>query len=109
MKVLLFALAFVLLAACAAPAAPPTAPPTPTPRPIVFADPKFVFQGEDPGIPVLTHDPSPQIKNLYINPGAVIYHEGKFHMFFNSFTQWPGLVKGGLCHLDRWLPLDTCH
>ena len=51
MKVLLFALAFVLLAACAAPAAPPTAPPTPTPRPIVFADPKFVFQGEDPGIP----------------------------------------------------------
>ena len=25
----------------------------------------------------------------------MIYHEGKFHMFFNSFTQWPGLVKVG--------------
>ena len=25
-----------------------------------------------------------------IEPGAVLYHEGRFHLFFNTFTDWPG-------------------
>ncbi len=62
---------------------------------INFAQPDFVFQGDDPSLPLVTHNPSPQIENLYINPGAVLFHEGKFHMFFNSFTAWPGLVRVG--------------
>jgi predicted GH43/DUF377 family glycosyl hydrolase len=73
---------------------------TPTPRPIVFAEPSFIFQGEDPTIPIVTRNPSPEIRNLYINPGAVIFHEDKFHMFFNSFTAWPGLVKVGYMTSD---------
>lgn len=65
------------------------------PTGISFATPDFVFQGDDPSIPIVTHDPSPEIKNLYINPGAVLFHEGQFHMFFNSFTAWPGTIKVG--------------
>lgn len=72
-----------------------TTVPSPTPQPIVFANPDFVFQGEDPSLPIVTHNPSSEIRNLYINPGAVMFHEDKFHMFFNSFTSWPGLIKVG--------------
>lgn len=66
------------------------APPT-----IAFAQPAFVFQGDDPSAPVVTRNPSPEIENLYINPGAVLFHDNQFHMFFNSFTSWPGLVQVG--------------
>jgi len=86
-----------LLAACA-PATPvPTSTPvpTPTPRPILFNQPNFVFQDQDPSVPIVTHDPSPKIQNFYINPGAVLFHDGKFHMFFNSFTAWPGVIRVG--------------
>lgn len=60
-----------------------------------FAQPEFVFQGEDPGIPVVSNNPSPAIENRFINPGAVLIHDGQFHMFFNSFTEWPGIVEVG--------------
>lgn len=101
MKSLTFFLIF-FMGACT-PSAPsptsapatPTIAPTATPQPIVFGKPNFVFQGEDPSVPIVTHNPSSEIRNLYINPGAVIFHDGKFHMFFNSFTAWPGLVKVG--------------
>ena len=93
----------ILITACAAstpphPTTPPPSPtsvPTSTPRPVVFDVPNFIFQGNDPGIPIITHNPSSSIENLYINPGAVIFHDGKFHMFFNSFTSWPGVVQVG--------------
>jgi len=91
----------IFLTACAATTPLPTIVPTatpipsPTPRPVLFADPNFVFQGDDPSIPIVMHNPSSEIKNLYINPGAVLFYDGKFHMFFNSFTQWPGVIKVG--------------
>jgi len=106
-------LIFVLLGACAAPETPtqavalptsadlaeatlkPTSIPTAVPPSIQFDTPMFIFQGEDPSIPIVTHDPSPQIENKYINPGAVLFHDGQFHMFFNSFTNWPGIVQIG--------------
>ena len=78
-----------------APTSTPAATPTEVPPPSPFDTPNFIFQGEDPSIPIVTHNPSPQIENSYINPGAVLFHEGKFHMFFNSFTAWPGLVLVG--------------
>jgi len=31
--------------------------------------------------------------DLYTNPGAVIFHDGVFHMFRNNFTNWPGLIR----------------
>jgi dienelactone hydrolase len=55
----------------------------------------FSFQGDDPRLPIVTHEPSPAISNLYINPGAVTFHDGRYHMFFNSFTAWPGVVEVG--------------
>lgn len=87
----------ILATACAKSTSPssPTPVPTPTERPIIFDTPNFIFQGDDPGIPIVTHNPSPEIENFYINPGAVLFHDGRFHMFFNSFTSWPGVIKVG--------------
>ncbi len=97
MKYLLMLVPFLVTACAAARSTTPspTAAPTSTPRPLQFATPNFIFQGVDPSVPIVTHHPSPAIKNLYINPGAVLFHEGRFHMFFNSFTSWPGVVKVG--------------
>lgn len=87
------------------PETPTQSPPTPTATvepepipvsgPVVFNEANFVFQGDEPSLPILTHEPSPAFENLYINPGSVIFHEGQFHMFFNSFTNWPGTVLVG--------------
>lgn len=65
------------------------------PPSIAFALPSFTFQGDDPALPIVTHDPSPDIQNRYINPGAVLFHQDQFHMFFNSFTGWPGVLQVG--------------
>lgn len=32
----------------------------------------------------------PAVGNRYTNPGAVVLHQGRFHMFRNSFQDWPG-------------------
>lgn len=31
----------------------------------------------------------------YINPGAMVYHDGLFHMFRNGFVNWPGVISVG--------------
>ncbi|MCA9939134.1 MAG: alpha/beta fold hydrolase [Anaerolineales bacterium] len=62
---------------------------------VTFAAPDFVFQGDDPSMPILAHSPSPDMADLYINPGAILFHDGQFHMFCNSFTGWPGVIKVG--------------
>ena len=99
-----FILVLVLLVtACAVPmtiatptpASTSTPVPTATPEPILFNEPDFIFQGNDPSQPIVSRNPSPEITNLYINPGAVLFYEGRFHMFFNSFTSWPGVIKVG--------------
>jgi hypothetical protein len=33
------------------------------------------------------------IDEAYINPGAVIDHDGQLHMYANVFTGWPGRVQ----------------
>lgn len=105
MKYGVILLVTLILAACSAktlkpiqtfaPQPLPTTPPTATPKALQFENPNFIFQGDDPTVPIITHKPSPEINNLYINPGAVLFHDGKFHMFFNSFTGWPGVIKVG--------------
>jgi len=40
-------------------------------------------------IPVITRERG----NRYLNGGAIIFHEGKFHMFSNFFNSWPGATR----------------
>jgi predicted GH43/DUF377 family glycosyl hydrolase len=49
---------------------------------------QFVF-GPDP---VVTRDMA-NLDESFINPGAVIEHDGRLHMFANVFTSWPGPVS----------------
>ena len=48
----------------------------------------FAFTGATPVVTrqLAGHDES------WINPGAIIEHEGELHMFANVFSQWPGHV-----------------
>jgi len=93
---LLIAAAAVSLAACgsaqstasASTSHPPTNTPVPSPtqRP-----PSVVFGWPDAPDPVVTRTMT-GIEQQYINPGAVIDHDGRLHMFANVFTAWPGHV-----------------
>jgi predicted GH43/DUF377 family glycosyl hydrolase len=57
---------------------------SPSPR---AASTTFTFEAE----PVVTRALT-TIEEDYINPGAVIDHDGTLHMFANVFTSWPGPV-----------------
>ncbi len=48
----------------------------------------FAFEGNQSELPPLKRG-----NDLYTNPGAVIFHDGLFHMFRNNFTNWPGLIR----------------
>jgi hypothetical protein len=69
--------------------ATPSATATATPQPVQV---RFAYAGEDP---VVGNEPTATIANKYINPGGVTYYDGLFHMLFNSFSKWPGLVEVG--------------
>ncbi len=46
--------------------------------------------------PVVPHsDKAADWDFQYTDPGAVIYHDGKFHMFRNGFNGWPASVQIG--------------
>ena len=46
--------------------------------------------------PVMPHgDKTTDWDYTYTDPGAVIYHDGKFHMFRNGFNGWPASVQIG--------------
>jgi hypothetical protein len=46
--------------------------------------------------PVMPHGDKPTDWDYtYTDPGAVIYHDGKFHMFRNGFNGWPASVQIG--------------
>lgn len=52
----------------------------------------FHLVGEEGrGSPILP--PAEGARNtIYTDPGAVVYHDGLFHMFYNSFNGWPARV-----------------
>jgi predicted GH43/DUF377 family glycosyl hydrolase len=55
----------------------------------------FMMQGDEPAIPhtASTRDNrSYEYHEQYTDPGAVLYHDGQFHMFRNGFTGWPATV-----------------
>ncbi|HLF90924.1 MAG TPA: hypothetical protein VI451_18420 [Anaerolineales bacterium] len=69
---------------------------TPIPTPTATPLPKlFSFFGENPGKPVVPAGPSGNWDGKYINPGAMIYHDGMFHMFRNGFSGWPSNIRIG--------------
>ena len=47
------------------------------------------------GNPVLQQSNNPKWDNRYIDPGAVIYQDGMFHMFFNGINGFPAPVGVG--------------
>lgn len=51
----------------------------------------FTLYSEDP---VIAHGASDEVwDSRYTDPGAVVYHDGQFHMFRNAFASWPGKVQ----------------
>jgi predicted GH43/DUF377 family glycosyl hydrolase len=42
--------------------------------------------------PVIDRSTHELLGQKYSNPGAMIYHDGQFHMFRNGFSAWPGNV-----------------
>ena len=69
----------------------PTEPPQPTPTTMATAtaSPATNIQSK-----LHLHAETPVIeresRNKYLNGGAVIFHDGQFHMFSNFFNSWPG-------------------
>ncbi len=56
-------------------------------------DPLFTLYSDQPVIP--HSDKTSDWDYQYTDPGAVIYHDGKFHMFRNGFNGWPASVQIG--------------
>lgn len=101
-RIAIICLSLVALSACSGGAAPEpaataaaTSVPTPTAVPVLAPD--FAFASDTP---VVAHGLSGEWDSRYINPGAMIYHEGQFHMFRNGFTTWPGFVAVGYAVSD---------
>lgn len=91
----------LVMAACSTPPTPtatatnepPTQAPTPTSVPVLT--PEFNFYGDDPSVPIVPSGISGEWDSKYINPGAMLFHDGKFHMFRNGFVKWPSFVAVG--------------
>lgn len=80
-----FAAVALLLSACGGEAASPSAPVATQPGEQVPAT-AFTFASEEPAV----SREQTRVDESFINPGAVIEHEGTFHMFANLFTRFPG-------------------
>lgn len=52
----------------------------------------FQLHSDDP---VVTHGRGRDWDNPYTDPGAVVYHDGQFHMFRNGFRGWVASVQIG--------------
>jgi predicted GH43/DUF377 family glycosyl hydrolase len=81
------ATATIASTATAITAASPTVPAATATAPV-----QSLFQ-LDPDNPVLKADFG--WARTYLDPGAVIYHDGQFHMFFNGIESWPAAVGVG--------------
>ena len=45
--------------------------------------------------PIVPHGERGAWDGQYTDPGAVVYHNGQFHMFHNGFVGWPAQVRFG--------------
>ncbi|HEX6270537.1 MAG TPA: hypothetical protein VFZ43_09895 [Anaerolineales bacterium] len=75
----------------------PTGTPTPTHLPNAIPADELdtsLFHFYE-GNPVLQQSNNRQWDSLYIDPGAMVYHDGMFHMFFNGINGFPAPVGVG--------------
>lgn len=82
-------LAVLLLTACSGPPTSQRADPSVSAsEAAAMPSLTFAFAGETPVVTrqLAGHD------ERWMNPGAIIEHEGQLHMFANVFSQWPGQV-----------------
>ncbi len=90
-------------------------PPTATPEPTTTPEPSSTPKPTATPAPTATRTPRPTTpvlfntlveepiiaveqgtwKARYVEPGAAIFHDGQFHIFFNAFNSWPGHVDIG--------------
>ena len=104
MRHVIAAVALVLLSGCG-PAMAPTGsstpssvPPVPTTAPTDAASSsspaavRGLFDWPDGTEPTVSRAMT-GLEEAFINPGAVIEHDGTLHMYANLFTQWPGRVQ----------------
>ncbi|MDH3943100.1 MAG: hypothetical protein OEV06_03295 [Anaerolineae bacterium] len=92
----IFGLMAFTMTACGGSTEPEATPePTPTKAPVLSPD--FAFFSDTP---VVARGLSGEWDSKYINPGAVVFHDGQFHMFRNGFTTWPGFVAVGYAVSD---------
>ncbi|HUF38093.1 MAG TPA: hypothetical protein VMN57_06190 [Anaerolineales bacterium] len=86
----------LLLAACraggAAPEASETPPATPAPAPTPES-PLFTLHSD---APVFRRGGPGDWYGSAVEPGAVVLHEDRLHLFFNGFTGWPARSSVGL-------------
>src|SRR5437868_1773687 len=61
-------------------------------RSVSAADSLFTVKGHTP---VLHHGARGTWNETYTDPGAVLYANGQFHMFYNGFNGWPASVQIG--------------
>lgn len=72
----------------------PTARPTRTATPAPTGVPYAFFDFID-SKPIVTRGKAGTWDDTYTDPGAVVYHDGMFHMFRNGFRAWPATVQIG--------------
>lgn len=72
-----------------APRLPPTVSPAPTPGPRLPETLSFAVFGQGP---VVAHGKTGEWDGRYTDPGAVLFYDGRFHMFRNGFQEWPATV-----------------
>jgi predicted GH43/DUF377 family glycosyl hydrolase len=86
----------LVLAACGAAGSTrssPSAPVTSSAEPSTSSElPSIAFAWPDGAEPTVTRQLA-GLDERYINPGAIIEHDGTLHMFANLFTGWPGRVR----------------
>lgn len=96
----LLVLGLVLVVVSCGPAAPAVELPTTQP-PAATATPAPPTPTPGPAFEVYSNNPVVQTRKapfwdrLYIDPGAIVFHDGQLHMFFNGIEEWPRPVGVG--------------
>ena len=103
-RILFLVFSLVLLSACAAPVTPvptsipteipitPTSQATSTPQVTATPVPFFTVYGD---APIVSKGQPGTWDDRFTDPGAVIYHDGMFHMFRNGFRGFPATSQVG--------------
>ena len=57
--------------------------------------------------PVLSMGPSGSWNSGLMDPGAVIFHDGQFHMFYDAVPSFPALIEVGSRNTSTYLATWT--